>query len=141
MKIQSLISRTKTARYKSYDGLYGQLLSNCPALFGSLFFIIFISILITLQFPFQWKTAFVHPFHKGGKKNCIENYRPVSLLSKISLIFERLLFEFNHRNVRHLLHHKQFGFQSRKTPITQLIDYIDTIHRKLSFCGGSENVI
>ena len=72
-KIQGLISSTKTARHKSFDGFPKQLLSNCPALFMSLFFIIFNSILPTLQFPFEWKTAFVNPFQKENKSNCLDS--------------------------------------------------------------------
>ena len=100
-------SGNKTARYNSCDGL----LDNCLA-----------TVLLFLRPPFILH-SFILPI-KGKKK--FENYRPVNLLPTISLIFERLLFEFIHQNARHHYPEK-FGFQYRKSLITQLIDYIDTI--------------
>ena len=47
--------------------------------------------------------------------NCIENYRPVRLLSKISVIFERLVFELIDQNGRHV-HTEVLCFESRKKP-------------------------
>ena len=42
--------------------------------------------------PSSIKQAIVTPDFKKGDKNSKENYRPVSILPKISKIFERLLF-------------------------------------------------
>ena len=42
-------------------------------------------------FPPQWKTAIVTPIFKKGNRADITNYRPISILSPISRIFEHLI--------------------------------------------------
>ena len=41
--------------------------------------------------PEQWKTSRILPLHKKGKKNLIENYRPISNLCAGSKMFEKLI--------------------------------------------------
>lgn len=40
-------------------------------------------------FPDVWKRAYITPVHKGGPKHDIEQYRPISILSTLSKLFER----------------------------------------------------
>ena len=44
--------------------------------------------------PSLWKILYLRPSHKTGPLNLAENYRPISFLCKLSLIFERILFDF-----------------------------------------------
>ena len=44
-------------------------------------------------FPNLLKNAIITPVHKKGTKSSKDSYRPVSILSNISEIFERLLFK------------------------------------------------
>ena len=44
-------------------------------------------------FPNYLKNAIITPVHKKGAKTSKDNYRPVSILSNISKIYERLLFK------------------------------------------------
>ena len=44
-------------------------------------------------FPNYLKNAIKTPVHKKGAKTSKDNYRPVSILSNISKIYERLLFK------------------------------------------------
>ena len=72
------------------------------------------------------------PLHKDGPKNCIENHRPISLLPKVSLIFERILFNYIYSAIKDKLHPKQFGFQAKRGAVLQLLDYLETIYRQSS---------
>lgn len=40
-------------------------------------------------FPKQWKTAIITSLHKGGDKNNLNNYRPISVLPILSKIYEK----------------------------------------------------
>ena len=51
---------------------------------------------------------------------------------KNSLIFERLLFVYLFGLCKAQLHPKQFGFQSRKNSVLQLVDYLETLYRNKS---------
>ena len=45
----------------------------------------------TETFPSRWKTAVVTPIFKKGNRADISNYRPITILSSASKIFERLI--------------------------------------------------
>lgn len=46
------------------------------------------------KFPSDWKKADIVPVHKIGDKQVLKNYRPISLLTIFSKIFERLTLYF-----------------------------------------------
>ena len=80
-------------------------------------------------FPTILKTVKVIPIHKKDSKLEVSNYRPISLLSNIDKIFEKLmhsrLIEFLEE--RQILYYKQFGFRkdfSTKHVILNLLKII-----------------
>ena len=68
-------------------------------------------------FPSQLKIAKVIPIHKSGSKMDVANYRPISLLSSFSKIFEKIM----HRRVANFLennnalHDMQYGFRAGRS--------------------------
>jgi len=56
-------------------------------------------------FPTRLKFAEVKPIFKKGDKNDTSNYRPVSLLTSFSKIFERVIYNrlYHHINTNHIL--------------------------------------
>jgi hypothetical protein len=44
-------------------------------------------------FPSEWKVANVVPIPKTGDTHEVTNYRPVSLLSQVSKVLRRLIFQ------------------------------------------------
>ena len=54
---------------------------------------IFNKIISTGIFPTDWKLAKVTPIFKKGKKDDMKNYRPISVISVVAKIFEKLIFE------------------------------------------------
>ena len=83
-------------------------------------------------FPPEWNVSHILPLHKDGPQYCIENYRPISLLPKVSLIFERILFIYIYSAIKDKLHPKQFGLQAKQGTVLQLLDYLETIYRQSS---------
>ena len=82
------------------------------------------------KFPAMLKLANVLPIHKKDKKDQCGNYRPVSLLSANSKIFEKIIFKyvFNYFREQLLLSTWQSGFLPGTSTVTQLIEIYD------SFC-------
>ena len=85
--------------------------------------IIFKSCLSQMKFPTKWKKASMVAIHKKNDKQCIKNYRAVSLLSISSKIFQRLLFNelYKFFNENNLLPSNQLGFRPDGSGINQLL--------------------
>ena len=77
----------------------------------------------TGSFPLEWKKANVVPVHKKGDKQCLKNYRPVSLLPVCGKIFERLIFNemFGFLIENNLISSNQSGFKPGDSCINQLL--------------------
>ena len=42
-------------------------------------------------YPNAWKLAFIQPIYKKGNKNLVINYRPISILSSILKILDKIV--------------------------------------------------
>ena len=65
--------------------------------------------------------------HKKGSCSDIQNYRPISILPRLSLIFKKLLFDLIYRKLRNKINYRQHGFQRGKSTGTQLIEFLDEL--------------
>lgn len=68
-------------------------------------------------FPPALKIAVITPIHKNGKTDDPTNYRPISVLTSISKIIEKILNSrlINYLNRYNLLSNTQFGFRSGRS--------------------------
>ena len=68
-------------------------------------------------FPSDWKTSKLTPIYKSGARDCIENYRPISIISAISKIIEKIVHRqlSAHLENNSLLNEHQFGFRKRRS--------------------------
>ena len=99
-------------------------------------------------FPQCWKQANVLPLHKKDDKSTITNYRPVSLLSCTSKIFEKAVFKhiYNYLRDNRLISIRQSGFIPGDSTICQLIHlyhmFADALDKKqdirVVFCDISK---
>ena len=71
----------------------------------------------------DWKKSNIVPVHKKENKNLIKNYRPISLLSIFSKIYERLIFNsiFSYFIKNNLFTRSQSGFLPGDSCISQLL--------------------
>ena len=87
----------------------------------------------TNSFPNHWKTAQVTPLHKGGVRNDINNYRPISVLPIPSKILEKhvasSLSVFLRDN--NLFYELQSAFRSGHSTETALIRLTDQILKNM----------
>lgn len=93
-----------------------------------------LTILINLSlsegvFPNELKTAKVLPLYKSGDHSLINNYRPVSVLSVFSKIFERIMYKrlISFVNKNNLLYKYQFGFRKGYGTELALVMMVDKI--------------
>lgn len=74
------------------------------------------------KFPASWKIANVVPIYKKDDPSIINNYRPVSLLSCVGKLLERVVFKyvFNYFHDNKLITPKQSGFMPGDSTVNQL---------------------
>ena len=95
------------------DGISPRLLRGCAKELAPPLTILFNNCIRAKRWPRLWKISQVVPVHKKGDKSDIKNYRPVSLLSVLSKILEKLIASRiqSHIEKHHLLSERQFGFR------------------------------
>ena len=92
--------------------------------------------------PNNWKTANVSAIFKKGKKEMPCNYRPVSLTSHICKVMESIIKDkmIDHLNKFDLINLTQHGFLSRRSCLTNLLDFLETVTNYVD-CGYPVDVI
>ena len=83
-------------------------------------------------FPTKWKIDEIAPIFKDGDKQDASNYKPISLLSAVSKLLEKLA-----SIVYSTLTPDQHGFRPKRSTITHLIEYLHEIFSclDLSYCN------
>ena len=84
--------------------------------------------------PIQLKTAKVVPIFKSGDKHKFTNYRPISLLSSISKLLEKLVAKqmAGYLNKHKLLYKHQYGFRKGHSTIHPVLQFLDKIMDSLN---------
>ena len=79
------------------------------------------------------KVADVCPIYKKNDRTKCENYRPISLLSNISKLFERVMFNRPESFLRdsNILYNLQFGFRKNHSTNHALVNIVEDIHEAL----------
>ena len=75
-----------------WDNVSISIIQLCVKSIVKLLKYLFVSSLTAGIFPEGCKKANIIPVHKKESKNCLKNYRPISLLPIFSKIFEKLIF-------------------------------------------------
>lgn len=90
--------------------------------------------------PSQLKIAKIIPLHKGKSKNIFNNFRPVSLLSSFSKIYERVVYKrlYKYCDSLNILNDSQYGFRSGRSTIDALSEMCGKIYKALD---SNENVL
>ena len=84
-------------------------------------------------FPSILKTSKIIPIYKKGSKLECSNYRPISLLSNIDKILERLMYNrlYNFLEKKEIIFSLQFGFHQKYSTTHALIHLTDNIRYEI----------
>ena len=84
-------------------------------------------------FPSVLKTEKVVPVSKKDSKLVYSNYRPISLLSNIEKIFEKLMYKrlYTFLNNNNIIYNLQFGFRQQYSTSHALINITENIRKAL----------
>lgn len=120
-KILSELKRLDPSKGAGPDGLPAAFFKATADCICEPIYILFNRCLHEGVFPRVWKQAYITPVHKGGSRHDVEQYRPISILSTLSKLFERLV----HNEIYPLLHNsiipEQHGFVKRRSTTSNLL--------------------
>ncbi|GBN90814.1 putative RNA-directed DNA polymerase from transposon X-element [Araneus ventricosus] len=113
-EVADFIKRLKPNKASGLDLISNRMLKNLP-----LKCILYITFILNLMmekcyFPQCWKTAVVVPIPKTDQDlNLPQNYRPISLLSSLSKVYESVLLKRLNQllNNNNIIISEQFGFR------------------------------
>ena len=121
-EVFDLIKCIDVNKSTGHDGVSGKLLK-----YAGVTIVPSLTILLNMSFrmskvPEFWKKANVTPIHKKEDKDNILNYRPVSILSTLSKLMEKIVFKhvYNFFHTNNLLTSHQSGFRPCDSTVNQL---------------------
>ncbi len=130
-EVEQCLNNLDTSKAYGPDGIPPRLLKECSKEISPSLCSLFNKSLATGCVPVEWKQANVLPIHK---KNCVEpvtNYRPISLLSIVSKVLERCVFNSVYPFVHTLINNVQHGFLQNRSCVTQLLGVFHDIGKNL----------
>ena len=134
-QVEKLLKKCPDTNSASFDNLPSFFLRMNAEILAPYVFTLIQTIITSKSWPHFWKVAYVTPLHKNFSKSLIENYRPISILAPLSLVFERILYEYIYLKVRYIypklrcnLSIHQHGFMSRRSVITLLLAFTDKLY-------------
>ena len=76
-----------------------------------------------IKFPTAWKIAKITPLHKKNELNLAKNYRPVSILSPLSKVLGKIMYEqiYEYFSTQNLFHTNIHGFRKNRSTQTILL--------------------
>jgi hypothetical protein len=129
-EVGSILKRLPPRKAPGADKISNMALKEAPRRLTVYLSLIFNIILLTCHFPTPWKLATIKMIPKPHRdKHNPANYRPISLLSSVSKVFEKILKcrLTALTNSLSLLPDHQFGFRSGFDAEMQLVRVVDQI--------------
>uniref|UniRef100_A0A1B6HQG1 Reverse transcriptase domain-containing protein n=1 Tax=Homalodisca liturata TaxID=320908 RepID=A0A1B6HQG1_9HEMI len=131
--MSDIIKSLKAKPSSGYDNMSSKLLKSCwESLAEPLVYLVNCSFESGI-FPDVLKLAIVKPLHKRGKLDDLDNFRPISIVSTFSKVFEKAalsrLWSFLIQN--NILFSNQFGFVKGGSTINAMFTFIDKVIKAL----------
>ena len=137
-KVRKILRNLKPSRSVGIDELDSYSIKVAAELIAEPIHHIVTLSIMQKRFPEAWKFAKVLPLHKKGCTLTRKNYRPVSILSPLSKVLERVVYEqlYNHFSRNKLFHQNLMGYRRNRSTLTAVLQMYDRWVR-----GASEGKI
>ena len=125
-EIENIISKLKNKSSYGCDKLNNKILKLIKTEISTPLEIIFNKSIEMGEVPSRMKIAHVVPVHKGNSKHELTNFRPISLLTCISKILEKIIHKqiYNFLEKNALLNDLQFGFRKNRSTIDAVTTFL-----------------
>ena len=132
IEVAIIIRNLKVNKATGTGGISPKVITLFPY-FSETFVYIINRFLLEGIFPDDFKEAIIVPVHNSGDKKELTNYRPISLISTLAKVYERLIYnriiKFSDKN--NLINKNQFGFLKKKPTIDPLAKISSEIYKML----------
>lgn len=132
-EVSNIIMDLKSVSAPGWDNIPTKFIKMCNAILSPI-----ISHLANLCFkqgifPTSLKKSVVTPVHKGGDKDDINNYRPISVLPAVSKVIEKLINNrlINYLNKFNIISNSQYGFRHGLSTEDAVLDLTSLIADQL----------
>lgn len=134
-EVQAALKCSKNMKAPGFDSIFNLVLKNLSLSTLTHIVNIFNKCLDLNYFPSCWKMAKIVPILKPGKDpTSPKSYRPISLLSALSKLFERVILNRvqDHVSTNNILPPEQFGFRKGHSTAHQLFRVVNIIKKNKS---------
>ena len=132
-RIENIIGNLKPKSSAGLDNISSKILKEISDIISSPLIIIINQSLCSGIFPSRLKIAKILPLFKKDDNRFFENYRPISLLSSVSKIFERIAFNqlYDYFISNDLLFEGQYGFRDKHSTELAASELIDRFSKEI----------
>lgn len=125
------ILKLKSGSAPGYDGITSSDIKKVVDLIAPILSKLFNDAIDESKFPDCLKPTIVVPIHKGGDRELLNNYRPISLLAVFGKVFEKLINKrlCNFIKKTYGLDENQFGFQQESSTDAALGQVVHNINK------------
>ena len=109
------------------DKIPALMLKNCTVNISSSLCQLFNKSLSCGILPSEWKLANISPIPKRNPIHDVTNYRPISLLSLVSKVFERCIYNRLIEHVYSQIYELQYGFLRGRSTTSQLLHILHQV--------------
>jgi len=136
-RILYFINKSKTGSAPGPDGIPVQFLKQFKFQLLQPLVVLYRYLMERGQIPSQWKLANVTPVFKKGLASVVSNYRPISLTSVFSKLFERVIHKqmLDYFLTNGLISSHQHGFLAKHSTCSQLLETVNEWSIALKNCN------
>ena len=132
-EVTNIINKLKNSKSPGYDTFNVKFLKLCAPIISPILCNIFNNMVKSGVYPDDLKIAKVVPIFKSGDTIKCTNYRPISILSLINNIFEKILFKsiYDYVEKFNILYQYQYGFRKGHSTTHALVELVDKIKNSI----------
>ena len=123
-EVRELLEKLDTNKSTGLDNLPSRMLKIAAGVLAPSLAFLFNQSISSCIVPTEWKLARLTPIFKKGKRQDVNNYRPVSIIPAVAEVFESIIYDqlFKYLNDKDLLVYCQSGFRSLYSTVTSFLE-------------------
>ena len=132
-EVFNLLSNISTNKATGPDKIPAKLVKISAPFITKHLSIIFNQSLSQGTFPYDWKISKVTPIYKKGPKHDMNNYRPISVISTIAKVMEKIAHNqlYLYLQNENILSPSQHGFRQGHSTVTALLEITDRLYHNI----------